>query len=54
MSKIIPRWEWRTFGTRFGISEEKIQNTSWETSSAAQRSTSFPETVMKTARFATT
>jgi len=26
MSKIIPRWEWRTFGTRFGISEEKIQN----------------------------
>ena len=26
MDKIIPRWEWRTFGSRFGISEEKIQN----------------------------
>ena len=26
MGKIIPRWEWRTFGTKFGISEEKIQN----------------------------
>lgn len=26
MDKIIPRWEWRTFGSKFGVSEEKIQN----------------------------
>ena len=26
METIIPRWEWRTFGTKFGVSEEKIQN----------------------------
>lgn len=25
MDKIIPRWEWRTFGNEFGISEEKIK-----------------------------
>ena len=23
--KIIPRWEWRTFGDNFGVSEEKIK-----------------------------
>lgn len=23
--KIIPRWEWRTFGENFGVSEEKIK-----------------------------
>jgi len=26
MSRIVPRWEWRTFGNRFGTAEEKIQN----------------------------
>lgn len=26
MEKIIPRWEWRTFGDKFNISEEKIKN----------------------------
>jgi len=26
MSRIIPRWEWRTFGNQFGTAEEKIQN----------------------------
>ena len=25
MSKIIPRWEWRTFGQEFGESEQKIK-----------------------------
>jgi exopolyphosphatase/guanosine-5'-triphosphate,3'-diphosphate pyrophosphatase len=25
MEKIIPRWEWRTFGHAFGIAEEKIK-----------------------------
>lgn len=25
MEKIIPRWEWRTFGKNFGVSEEKIK-----------------------------
>jgi len=24
--KIIPRWEWRTFGDNFGVSEEKIKS----------------------------
>ena len=24
MSAIIPRWEWRTFGTRFGVAEERF------------------------------
>lgn len=24
--KIIPRWEWRTFGENFGVSEEKIKS----------------------------
>lgn len=26
MDKIIPRWEWRTFGERFGEAEEKIKS----------------------------
>jgi exopolyphosphatase / guanosine-5'-triphosphate,3'-diphosphate pyrophosphatase len=25
MEKVIPRWEWRTFGHAFGIAEEKIK-----------------------------
>lgn len=25
MDKIIPRWEWRTFGKEFGVAEEKIK-----------------------------
>ncbi len=24
MSKITPRWEWRTFGTHFGIAEKRF------------------------------
>ena len=27
MSAIIPRWEWRTFGTRFGVRRRAIRGT---------------------------
>jgi len=25
LGKIIPRWEWRTFGKEFGVAEENIK-----------------------------
>ena len=24
MSAIVPRWEWRTFGSRFGLADERF------------------------------
>ena len=24
MATIVPRWEWRTFGTRFGVAETRF------------------------------
>ena len=24
MTEIVPRWEWRTFGERFGAAEERL------------------------------
>jgi exopolyphosphatase/guanosine-5'-triphosphate,3'-diphosphate pyrophosphatase len=35
MAKIVPRWEWRTFGTRFGVAETRFAKS---TPSAVQES----------------
>ena len=55
MDKIIPRWEWRTFGSKFGVSEEKIQNHKLGNfKRSSEKYIYFPRTATTTARSATT